>query len=99
MADCAHENFEASVSVGRLTATEGGPVDGFKAEVRIVCAQCRVPFRWLGLGMGDSPLEPLTSVDGLELRAPITPEGTTMIANMPGFRINPRGPGRPPSVQ
>lgn len=99
MSECLHENFEAAVEVIRLQPKEGEPVDGFTANVRVTCAKCRVPFRWLGLGVGDSPIEPLTDVEGLELRAPITPQGETLIANRPAFRINARGPGGPPAIQ
>lgn len=73
MAECEHMNFAATVRVGRLTKTDGGPVHGYSAHVDIKCAGCGLPFRFVGLAAGSHPAEPRVSVDGTELRAPIEP--------------------------
>lgn len=92
---CAHENFGATVDVARIIAPNGGKM-AFSATIKIVCAKCLVPFEFLGLQAGDSPAEPLVSVDRLELRAPITPQGQEPNLNLPGYRINIGGPGGGP---
>jgi len=69
--DCTHENFEATVSVIRL-----GDTGRFTTEISIRCENCGEPFRFLGVAVGSSPIEPKVSVDGLELRAPIEPQVT-----------------------
>lgn len=72
---CPHEDFEAVVSVTRLTDAEGGPVTGFSAEVTVQCAAegCAEPFVFVGAPTGYSPRQPMTSFDGRTLRAPIRP--------------------------
>lgn len=72
---CKHMKFAAQVDVGRLTGSkEGSPVTGYTADIRIKCAECGLPFRFIGLDCGDSQHEPKVSVDATELRAPIEPE-------------------------
>lgn len=67
--DCRHEAFLAVVNVNRLE--DSGK---FIADIRITCAQCKEPFRFVGLAAGVRFDRPLVSIDGLELRAPIEPE-------------------------
>ena len=71
--DCLHLHFKARVDVARLSKKEGGTVTGFCADVSIVCADCGLPFRFVGLPAGSHHSEPRVSVDGTELRAPIEP--------------------------
>jgi hypothetical protein len=61
------------VNVGRLTKGDGGPVTGYCADVVINCAECGLPFRFVGLAAGNHFAEPRVSIDGTELRAPIEP--------------------------
>lgn len=71
---CEHNDFHATVEVARITKTDGGPVEGFKAEIRVRCANCDEAFRWIGdYPVGDVPDRATVSVDGYELRAPIRP--------------------------
>lgn len=70
---CEHLEFSARVAVNRLTATEGGPVTGYSADVTIACRACGLPFHFVGVERGASPREPRISFDGTELRAPIAP--------------------------
>jgi hypothetical protein len=58
---CPHENFACVVEVNRLCATEGGPVDAYSADIRVRCADCDEPFRWIGPAAGLSPLRPASS--------------------------------------
>lgn len=84
---CRHEDFGATVEVARIVPDQPGPM-AFSASIRIVCSRCLVPFEFLGLAAGMSPIEPMTSVDRLELRAPIVPLGEKANPNLPGFRVN-----------
>ena len=82
---CAHENFAARVEVSRLTDT-----GCFAADVRIECSQCKEPFRFLGVPPGISFERPAVSIDGLELRAPIEPEGEKRLFSRATFEMPPR---------
>lgn len=79
MADqCQHMNFGANVSVGRITKSEGAPVDYFTADVRIKCADCGLPFQFLGLEAGMDTQGARVSVDGLEARLAVCPQGAEL---------------------
>lgn len=67
---CEHMNFEADVTVNRLEDT-----GRFNADVRIVCAECRIPFRFIGLQAGVDLNGAAVSVDGTEARLAIAPKG------------------------
>jgi hypothetical protein len=76
MADCEHMYFAVSANIARLTASEGGPVTGFVAEIHIVCKDCGKPFQFLGLEPGFDSQGARVSLDGLEANLAITPAGT-----------------------
>lgn len=79
---CEHPDFAARVDVNRLVDT-----CAFSADVRIECAACHEPFRFVGaFPVGLLPDQPATSVDGTELRVPIIPVSGGPIGSM-GFRI------------
>ena len=80
---CAHEQFKSMVRVGRLSEVEGGPITGYTADVHIECAECGLPFRFIGKKFGSSAFEPMLSADGLELRAPLEPAHVTEICGQP----------------
>lgn len=86
---CEHPDFEAWVEVNRLTDTEGGPVTGYSADIKVNCKACRLPFRWVGLPAGLSPGQPMVSVDGLELRVPLAPQDSAgdFGQHLQGFRV------------
>jgi len=46
----------------------------FVAEVRIICVQCREPFRFIGIEPGVSWDKPACSIDGIEALLPVEPE-------------------------
>lgn len=73
---CQHMNFAATVNVGRhLDDKTATYVIGYSAEVHIKCAMCGKPFQFLGLPMGVDNQGARVSVDGLEARLAISPEG------------------------
>jgi hypothetical protein len=71
--ECTHERFEAFVEVNRLRKGADLPITGFAADVHIFCKDCDEPFVFVGLPAGNAPDQPMTSIDGKELRAPIRP--------------------------
>ena len=79
MTSCLHTNFRANVAVSRLTKTEGGPVTGFTADVRIHCEECGMPFVFRGMAMGSSFDRPMVSADGEEARLPIQPGDLALV--------------------
>lgn len=80
---CVHENFQAQANVFRLSDVEGGPITGYKLDVAVKCADCGLPFRFLGLPFGSHPTELRLSADSEELRAPIEPAYTKEILGQP----------------
>ena len=85
---CEHENFHANVAVGRLTKGDDGPVTGYTAEVRIHCAQCGLPFEFMGLPVGLLPDGAAVSVNAQEARLAIAPHGVRPSPlDMIGYRI------------
>lgn len=73
--ECEHLDFEVWAEVSRLTDVEGGPVTGYTADLKVNCSMCKLPFEWVGLPIGTSPGQPMGSLDGIEMRAPIRPRG------------------------
>jgi hypothetical protein len=86
---CPHQNFTADVAVNRLFRVEGGPVDGYSADITVRCADCTEPFRWVGVPAGLHPGRPMCSVDQTELRAPLRPASSDPDYGLgiPGFAI------------
>lgn len=70
---CDHTNFKANCDVTRLTEGEGGPVTGYRADLKIECEKCGLPFVFPGVPFGYTPAHPTVSVDQVELRLPIKP--------------------------
>lgn len=68
---CVHDGeFGVTVAIARMEDT-----GRFSADIRVQCARCGEPFRFLGVSPGVSWRRPMVSADGLELRAPIEPQG------------------------
>lgn len=91
MSVCAHKDFVARVAVNRLEDT-----GCFAADIRVRCAECEEPFRFLGLSPGVDFERPTVSIDGLELRCPIEPQGEPRLFTRATFRMPPK-PGEPES--
>lgn len=87
---CEHLNFRADVKVGRLSETDGGPITGYCADVTVKCADCGLPFRFIGLAAGNHHSEPRVSIDGTELRAPIEPATHQRFAASAAYTMPPR---------
>jgi hypothetical protein len=85
---CEHESFEADVAVNRHTEVDDGPVIAYSVDLTVRCAVCLAPFCFRGPAVGVSQMEPMVSLDGTELRAPIHPmsDPTTGIGLL-GFHL------------
>lgn len=70
---CAHESFHCQANVTRLSSVEDGPITGYTVGIEITCTECGIPFRFIGLPAGNSFQQPMVSIDGTELRAPLEP--------------------------
>lgn len=71
MADrCPHMNFTAQVNVARIEDK-----GAFAADVTIRCFDCGIPFQFLGLEPGLDMQGARVSIDGLEARLAICPQG------------------------
>jgi hypothetical protein len=81
---CKHADFCADVTVNRLEDT-----GRFQADVRIKCAQCGLPFRFIGLPAGIDLNGAAVSVDGSEGRFAIAPKGevVTPLEGLGGFTV------------
>lgn len=84
---CEHEQFKATVEVGRLSATEGGPVTHYVAEIAVVCASCGEPFEFQGLPVGYSAYQPTVDLGGAKLNAPLMPPGEKPPEGLPSFGV------------
>ena len=85
---CLHEKFDATVNVARLTDPEGETApDAYFADIKVWCADCGEPFRWIGVQAGLKPDRPMCSVDETELHAPIRPASSDpdFGLGIPGF--------------
>lgn len=79
--NCAHENFEANVAVGRLVENDGDTdPHAFVANVTVRCADCGEPFLWRGLPYGVETEKPCVSLSGAEARLPIWSETHAKLA-------------------
>lgn len=88
--NCEHQNFVANVAVGRLTKDEDGPVTGYVADVRIECADCGRKMQFLGLPTGYDTGAACVSVDGLEARLALCPQGQDLSTlDRIGFQFRP----------
>ena len=68
-------NFAARVNVFRLSDKEGGPINGYLAEITVSCAECGLPFQFLGLEPGVDTHGARVGIDGLEARIALSPQG------------------------
>lgn len=86
--ECKHENFQSHVMVNRLTDDDGN-ITNFHADVKIICAECCMPFVFKGMAIGLSPHKPMMSLDGEEARLPIEParEFMQIPSKMPSFSL------------
>lgn len=87
---CDHMNFACECDVNRLQEKEGGPATRFCMDVRVKCADCGLPFRFIGLPAGLDLNGASVSVDATEGRFAIAPKGqviSVMEGGIHGFSI------------
>jgi hypothetical protein len=85
MTDCIHDDLEIASEVSLLSQS-GTAWLNMTLSVR--CESCGTLFSWRGLNSGvANPNEPVTSADGFELRAPISPQpgGVVGLLKMAGL--------------
>lgn len=82
---CQHLNFMTTVDVNRMV-DDIMPAQ-FHADISIKCTDCGKLFEFIGLPYGLSPYRPTVSLDHLQLRVPIKPEGKPTPQGLPGFSI------------
>jgi len=74
MKKCEHKNFKSNVNVTRLLDDKDeSKVTGYLAEIETHCADCFMPFEFIGLSIGLNFQKPTTCPDRLELRVPMKP--------------------------
>lgn len=88
---CAHPDFEAHVSVGRIAPDEAAVVrdeiSHFVADVTVRCAACGAPFGFRVPDVGVLPDRPAVSPDALELRVPlISPSELNLLGPLAAMR-------------
>lgn len=81
---CEHRDFTAVVKIARFKDRPE-----CQADVRINCAKCQKPFRFLGLPSGLDFRGACVSLDGLEARLAIVDKDKTLeqFAGVAGFTI------------
>ena len=85
---CEHKNFHCHAAVARISDVEGGPITQYCATIEIHCVDCKKPFEFVGLPCGLTPYRPTVGIDGLELRAPIVPQGQKVAEGLPSFGVS-----------
>ena len=81
--NCLHKKFVVDAKVGRLTKDDDSDkVIGYSCDIKVKCAECGLPFEWIGLPVGIDTQKPTVSFGNLELRTRIKPTVDT-------FNINP----------
>lgn len=92
---CTHMETNAFVDVTRIKQRDDepddAPVNRYTAELKIMCSNCGVRFKFMGLPMEMDLNGAAVSVDGTEARLAIYPENRPSPINLddqpPGFRI------------
>ena len=73
MGNCQHRKFEAKTKVMRLQDQGKFNIGGYSVDLIIKCAECNLPFEFMGLPLGLITGGAAMSVDGLEARLSIQP--------------------------
>lgn len=80
--DCAHEDFAATVAVGRMLDT-----GKFIADIKVNCTVCGVAMRFVGVPAGISYSQPMAAINSEELHAPIEPAYQTELLTSARFEM------------
>ncbi len=70
---CQHKNHSCEVDINHIE-----DVGRWQADVRIKCADCGLPFRFIGLPAGLGLNGAAVSVDATEARLAIAPKGEVL---------------------
>lgn len=68
---CTHYSARADVKVTRLMDDSHLPTGEVRADIRIACGQCGLPYKFVQLPAGYKFDAPTISADAAELRVPI----------------------------
>ncbi len=72
---CKHKIFICQCQVTRLAdVEESDNINGYMVDLTVKCKDCGQDFQFIGVPIGYSPLKPMMSASGIELRIPITPK-------------------------
>lgn len=88
--NCQHNNFEASVDVGRLLDKDGdSSPSSYCCTITVQCADCKLPFRFVCPDSGMMNDRPCINPNGQELRVYVEPSDGSLVgsARPPGFSI------------
>jgi hypothetical protein len=79
----------ANVDVNRLSQKDGGAITSYVSEIRVQCADCRQPFKFICPDVGMMTDRPCISPDGQELRVYLEPSDGSLdpLLRPPGFSI------------
>ena len=80
--DCEHEDFAVAAAIARVV--DSGNI---VAEFRVICVHCHEPMRFLGVPAGAHPGHPTCTIDGLELQAPIEPQGEPQLHAVASYTL------------
>lgn len=89
---CDHPNFSAQVDVNRLSQKDGGPITSYVSEIRVECAECGQPFKFICPDVGMMTDRPCISPNGQELRVYVEPSDGSLDPTLrpPAFSIHHR---------
>ncbi len=71
--ECEHRRFVHKCVVYRLQDPEESKPHAFVAEVAVICAECDIPFQFLGMPSGNDLTKPMRAKDATTCRLPVTP--------------------------
>lgn len=81
--NCKHNtNHNCFVDINYIQDKEA-----YMADIKIFCAECGMPFEFVGVEAGMLFTKPMASADAQTLRAPIKPKGSSVLPAIPGFTI------------
>lgn len=81
-------NFAVQANVCRIAKSDEDPtIIGFTTDITVKCADCGLPFEWIGFEAGMMPDRAMVDTSAQELRAPIKPKGSLLMPGIPGFTV------------
>jgi hypothetical protein len=82
---CKHENFDGAIRIDRIEDK-----GRFMADIKVTCRDCGTPMQFMGLEPGINFDGATVSLDGLELRIGIHPQGQrpNPLQKLLGYTVN-----------